>query len=148
MDTPEPSGRACLSEFEDRVAINDVLARYADGVNRRDSNLWSNCWDEYGSWSLSHEHVVVGRAAIVEKWLKVMADCPHVTMFAMQGSIVISGDRADGMSYSNEIIQMRNGKEFQVAGEYADQYLRRDQQWFFSARRFTQRRICAVSNGR
>lgn len=137
-----------MSDFEDRVAINDVLARYADGVNRRDAKLWGSCWDAHGSWSLSQDDMVVGRTAIVEKWLNVMADCPHVTMFAMQGSIVIQGDRAEGMSYSNEVITMRSGKEFQVAGEYADQYLKRDQQWVFSSRRFTQRHVRAVSSGR
>lgn len=129
-----------MSEFEDRVAINDVLARYTDGVNRRDPGLWSSSWDEQGKWSLSEGDVIVGRQAIVDKWMRVMEDFPYVTMFAMQGSVQISGDSAEGVSYTNEIARTRKGKEYHITGEYADRYVKQGGRWAFASRKFTQRR--------
>lgn len=128
-----------MNEFEERVAINDVLARYTDAVNRRDPELWGACWSDDGSWHLSAD-AVVGKRAIVAKWLEAMESLPYVTMFSMQGHVRIAGDTAQGISYSDEIVRTRSGKEFQITGQYEDLYLKIDDKWLFHSRRFHQRR--------
>lgn len=126
-----------MSVFEDRVAINDVLARYADGVNQRDAALWASTWDEEGEWCLFAPEPFKGRAAIVEAWITAMAGFPFVVMMVSQGSVAINGDAAAGRSYSSEVARTADGKRIRVLGCYADRYRKRNGVWGFASRTFT-----------
>ena len=128
-----------MSEFEERVAINDVLARYTDAVNQRDPELWAACWSDDAAWHLSDD-AVIGKHAILAKWLRAMERLPYVTMFSMQGNVRIAGDTAQGISYSDEIVRTRSGKEFRITGQYEDRYLKVGGAWLFHSRLFTERR--------
>ncbi len=125
-----------MSLFEDRVAINDVLARYADGVNQRDATLWASSWDEEAEWFLFGPETVAGRDAIVAAWNDAMAGFPFVVMSVSQGAVTIDGDAASGRSYSSEIARTADGKRMRVHGCYEDRYRKRDGVWGFSFRRF------------
>lgn len=126
-----------MSDFEDRVAINDVLARYADGVNQRDAKLWASSWDEEGEWYLFGPDPVKGRDAITATWVDAMQGFPFVVMMVSQGAVVIDGDRATGRSYTSETARTADGKNLRVQGSYEDHYRKRGGQWGFSFRRFT-----------
>ena len=119
------------------IAINAVLARYADGVNRRDADLWAGTWDEEGEWFLFDPEPVRGREAITAAWQQAMAGFPFVMMIASQGHVEIDGDRAQGHSYTSEIGETADGKHLRIWGCYADRYRRRDGAWRFASRRFT-----------
>lgn len=125
-----------MSIFEDRVAINDALARYADGVNRRDPVLWASSWDEEAEWYLFGPDPVVGREAIVAAWKEAMAGFPFVVMSVSQGAVEIDGDTASGRSYSSEIARTPDGKRMRVHGCYEDRYRKRDGVWGFAFRKF------------
>lgn len=125
-----------MSGFEDRVAINDVLARYADGVNQRDAAIWGATWDVEGEWYLFGPDPVSGRDAIVAAWNEAMASFPFVVMSVSQGSVTIEGDTASGRSYSSEIARTADGKRLRVHGCYEDRYRKRDGVWGFSFRKF------------
>ncbi|WP_088182979.1 nuclear transport factor 2 family protein [Sphingobium sp. Z007] len=126
-----------MSLFEDRVAINDVLARYADGVNRRDAALWASTWDEEGEWSLFGPDPVKGRDAIVAAWVEAMAGFPFVVMIASQGMVTIEGDGASGRSYTSEVARTVDGRRMRVQGCYDDRYRKRNGVWAFAFRQFT-----------
>lgn len=126
-----------MSEWEDRVAINDVLARYCDGVNLRDAAIWAASWDVDGEWFLFGPEPVRGRDAIVAAWQEAMAGFPFAVMFAAPGTIEIDGDQAQGRSYTNEVVKTAEGIEMRVTGMYEDRYVRRDGRWGFAHRRFT-----------
>ena len=126
-----------MSEAADRVAINDVLARYADGVNRRDAALWASSWDQDATWYLFAPDPVQGRDAIVAAWQEAMAGFPFVVMMVSQGAVEIDGDRATGRSYSSETARTADGKRLRVQGCYEDEYRRRDGVWGFCFRKFT-----------
>lgn len=126
-----------MSDCEDRVAINDVLARYGDGVNQRDAQLWASTWDEDARWQLFDPQPVRGRAAIVAAWHEAMAGFPFVVMMVSQGAVLINGDRAVGRSYSSEVARTADGRRMRVQGCYHDEYCRRDGRWAFALRRFT-----------
>ncbi|CAN5433257.1 hypothetical protein BH10PSE12_BH10PSE12_32340 [soil metagenome] len=125
-----------MSVFEDRVAINDVLARYADGVNQRNAIAWAASWDEEGEWFLFGPDPVIGRDAIVATWTEAMAGFPFVVMSVSQGAVAIDGDTATGRSYSSEIARTADGKRMRVHGCYEDRYRKREGVWGFSFRRF------------
>lgn len=126
-----------MSLFEDRVAINDVLARYADGVNRRDEALWASTWDEEGEWFLFDPDPVKGRDAIVAAWVETMAGFPFVVMIASQGMVTIEGDSASGRSYTSEVARTADGRRMRVQGCYDDRYRKRNGVWGFAFRAFT-----------
>lgn len=126
-----------MSSVGDRVAINDLLARYADGVNRRDAALWGSTWDQDAHWLLFGPEPVRGRDAIVAAWHQAMAGFPFVAMMVSQGAVEIDGDRATGRSYSSEVARTADGRRLRVQGCYQDEYRRRDGLWGFSSRRFT-----------
>jgi len=126
-----------LSDELALIAINAVLARYVDGVNRRDVDLWVGAWDEDGEWFLFDPEPVRGREAIAAAWQQAMAGFPFVVMFANQGHVEIDGDQADGHSYTSEIGETADGKRLRVWGSYADQYRRREGVWRFASRKFT-----------
>jgi uncharacterized protein (TIGR02246 family) len=126
-----------MSEWEDRVAINDVLARYVDGVNRRDAELWASSWDEAAEWVLFDPEPVKGREAIVAAWRQAMTGFPFVVMYVTQGAVTIDGDHAEGHSYSSEVAETADGRKLRVYGAYDDRYRRRDGVWGFASRRFT-----------
>lgn len=126
-----------MSEAEDRVAINDVLARYADGVNQRDGALWGSAWDEDAQWYLFGPDAVEGRMAIVAAWHEAMKGFPFVVMYVSQGGVTIDGDSATGRSYSSEVARTADGKRMRVYGCYEDRYRKRDGAWGFAFRKFT-----------
>ena len=126
-----------MTNWADLVAINDALARYADGVNRRDKALWASAWDEDAEWFLFGPDTIRGRDAIVAAWVEAMAGFPFVVMFASQGQVKIEGDHAAGVSYTDEVARMADGTEVRVTGTYEDRYVRRDGRWGFAYRKFT-----------
>lgn len=119
------------------TAINAALARYVDGVNQRDADLWSGAWDEDSEWHLFDPEPVRGRDAITAAWRRAMADFPFVVMLASQGHIEVDGDDAHGRSYTSEIVETADGKRLRVWGSYVDRYRRRDGVWRFASRKFT-----------
>lgn len=126
-----------MSAWEDRAAIQDALARYVDGVNRRDAELWAGSWDEEAEWVLFDPEPVRGRAAIVAAWKQAMEGFPFVVMHATQGALAIEGDEAHGRSYTSEVAETADGRRLRVYGAYEDRYRRRDGAWGFASRRFT-----------
>lgn len=118
------------------IAINALLARYVDGVNRRDAELWAGTWDEDGQWFLLDPEPVCGREAIATAWQQAMAGFSFVMMLANQGHVEIDGDHAHGHSYTSEIGETADGRHLRIWGSYADRYRRRDGVWRFASRKF------------
>lgn len=122
---------------EDLTGINAALARYVDGVNQRDPDLWGSAWDEDAEWQLFDPEPVRGRAAIVAAWLTAMEGFPFVVMQVTQGQVLIDGDEAQGRSYTSEVAETADGRNLRVWGCYADRYRKRNGVWRFSSRSFS-----------
>lgn len=125
-----------MNNAEDLAGINAALARYVDGVNQRDPDLWASSWDEDGEWSLFDPEPVRGREAIVSAWKGAMAGFPFVVMLVSQGDVTVDGDHASGRSYTSEVAETADGKRLRVWGCYTDHYRSRDGVWRFSRRTF------------
>ncbi|MCB2014545.1 MAG: nuclear transport factor 2 family protein [Sphingobium sp.] len=126
-----------MQDTDSIFGINCALARYVDGVNQRDAALWASSWDEEAEWILFSPEPVCGRKAIVASWEEAMEGFPFVVMHATHGDVSVSGDRAQGRSYTFEVAETADGKRLRVWGRYDDEYRCRDGEWRFSRRVFS-----------
>ena len=42
------------NSFETKLAIREVLDKYCDGVNQRDSEIWGSTWSKNAIWEIPH----------------------------------------------------------------------------------------------
>jgi uncharacterized protein (TIGR02246 family) len=124
---------------EDIAAIRALNDRYADAVNRHDSESWGELWAEDARWDLMG-HVVDGREAIVATWKAAMAGFAFVGFSCQPGMIRVEGTGALGRVWTQEVLDGPDG-ERRPLGRYDDRYVRTpDGRWRFQERRFTLRR--------
>jgi len=122
----------------EREEIRELLARYADGVNRRDIDAWSEVWMEDG---ISITNGVVkreGREAIVALYAKAMNNTESMLQLVHNGYIDVDGDSATGRWYVSEHHGLGDGKSIYLIGVYQDRYVRTTQGWKFAERHFDQ----------
>ena len=63
-----------MSDFEDKLAIRELLDRYCDGVNQRNPELWGSTWSESALWEIPHLEIKnEGRENIVNIWNTMMS---------------------------------------------------------------------------
>jgi uncharacterized protein (TIGR02246 family) len=118
---------------EDEIAIRDLVARYADAVNRSDGNDWGATWAEDGLWSLMGMESQ-GRENIVQFWLGAMAGFKFAIHMNGSGALNIAGDSATGRWYLTEYTCDLEGNAATILGVYDDQYIKTDGSWLFKER--------------
>lgn len=118
------------------TAIRELAERYCDAVNRRDGDAWGATWSTHAAWTLG-ETTTVGRDAIVERWLTLMARVPLVVQELSFG--MVDGPTHDGATagrwYITEFTQRPQGAA-RVCGLYRDRYVIEEGSWRFAARDF------------
>ncbi|MBV8290374.1 MAG: nuclear transport factor 2 family protein [Mycobacterium sp.] len=121
---------------EDRIAIADVVARYADAVNANDAMAWGATWAEECTWELGPDRVLHGRDEVVGFWQTAMASFESVMQVVGHG---YAREEAGGAVGSWTLIEVnrREGANGIVLGNYRDRYVRREGSWLFAKRRFT-----------
>lgn len=121
--------------LEDRLLIRDLYGRYADASWRGDREEWLSCFAEDGRWT-SHLFDCTGKDELRETWDSLWADWVNVAFLSEIGSIEVAGDAAKARSYAREIVLLKNGGIFKLAGRYEDDLVRRDGAWLFSSRAY------------
>ena len=121
---------------DDVAAIRALNDAYADAVFRRDAGDWGALWAEDAGWSLMGMQVQ-GREAIVALWNQAMAGFAFVGFFVQHGAIAVSGDRAEGRIWTNEVLETLDGTQSRPVGRYDDIYVRGGDGWRFHHRTFT-----------
>jgi hypothetical protein len=121
-----------------RQALNDVVLRYATGIDTRDWALLRSCFTEdcqadygdVGKWDTGNE-----LCAFMEK---VHADCGH-TLHRMLNQVVRpDGDGFTSRTYGDAIVMRAdNRKGLQMHGYYDDRLVLTDQGWQISRRVWT-----------
>ena len=126
--------------FEDRLAIHELIAAYADAVTCHDADAWGALWAEDGVWELAAipgmEHIE-GRPAIVAAWIAAMDHLPEVVATATLGALSVDGDRATGSAYPRELVIRGDGSVRVDTGRYDDTYVKRSGRWLFQSRTYT-----------
>jgi ketosteroid isomerase-like protein len=122
--------------LEDRGAVQDVLARYFQAVDRRDRERLSRVFTENASWRSVGAWSFTGADAIADGILKVVSR--YKTTFHLMGnvSIEVHGDTATAESYTIAYhIHDRNAAKAWVVGlVYKDDLVREDDLWKISRR--------------
>jgi ketosteroid isomerase-like protein len=122
--------------LEDRVLIRELYGRYADASWRGDREAWVACFTPDGRW-VSHLFDCRGREQLLATWDGLWKDWSNVAFLSEIGSIEVSGDRAKVRSYAREIVQLKTGGIFKLAGQYDDDLVRQNRDWLFASRVYT-----------
>lgn len=112
--------------------IQELVARYADAVNRRDADAWGATWADDGEWTILGA-TKRGRADVVAHWQLLMSHIPSVLQIPSFG--LVSGDPPSGRWYVQEFSQRPDGSGLTL-GVYHDRYVLEEGQWRFASRRF------------
>ena len=120
---------------DDVVAIQRLVADYADAVCRRDEAAWRATWAEDCVWELSGGRTSHGVDATVTLWRDAIAFYPWVAQ-VVTGCLVdvVSPTEATGRAYILELNNLLDGSGALHLGHYADRYTRRDGTWLFAQR--------------
>ena len=120
---------------QDDASIRDLVARYADAVNRRDREAWAATWNEDSEWNLRGQPIK-GRDAIVGLWSNLMGSLPFVVQLIHSGTVEVKGDTATGRWYLTEYMTTAEGQGRMGVGVYRDVYSRTGGTWRFAVRRY------------
>jgi hypothetical protein len=134
-----------VTPYEDRQDINDVLVRYAKGIDRRDWALFrtvftEDCeidYGEIGTWT--------GADAITEFMELSHSGAGHTLHRLTNQAISVDSDRATARTYVDGLIMAAdNTSGVNAIGYYDDELVRTANGWQVSRRRFTSVRLVMV----
>ena len=120
----------------DRLAIRELYDTYGDASSRGDAETFLSCWTESGQWN-THIFTRTGKAELRDQWEQLWAGFEHVAFFGNVVSIEIDGETAASRGMAREIVALKGGGVFKLAGIYHDQLRREHGQWLFQQRDYT-----------
>jgi uncharacterized protein (TIGR02246 family) len=128
---------ASLGELTDQLAIRDLLAGFAEAVNRMRPDELRALFTEDAQWVVTgwgeprgHDAIVAFLDDLLVKWAMIF----HAVH---SGQVRLDGDHATGEWYISEFGQLNDGTEVRIAGVYHDAYRRGpDGRWRFARRRY------------
>jgi 3-phenylpropionate/cinnamic acid dioxygenase small subunit len=84
-----------LQELADRIEIDDLLTRYATGLDAKDWELWSSCFTPDAFIDYTAAGGIKGALPEVRQWLaQVMAGFPVTQHLVTNKAVHIDGDTA------------------------------------------------------
>lgn len=121
------------SHLADEHAIEALVARYADAVNRRDADDWAALWCADGVWR-AFGRSFEGRDAVVATWQAAMQGFRLVFHVIHSGVIEVGNDAARGRFCISEQLQTTDGTPGLLLALYHDDYRREPGGWRFARR--------------
>jgi 3-phenylpropionate/cinnamic acid dioxygenase small subunit len=119
-----------VREITDRAAIQDVMLRYARGVDRRDLDLVAACFLPDASYEGALASGTIAEALI--RLRDRMARYDSTMHFIGNQLIEINGDTASSETYAvayHRLIDQGNAKLFTVGVRYLDELVRDGNSW-------------------
>lgn len=129
----------------DVQAIQEVLVRYATGIDRRDWDLFRTCFTD----DVSAEYEGVGTWTSVDEitayMAEVHADLGYTLHRVSNMAITIDGDAATSRTYVDAVIMAADGQSgVNPVGYYDDGLVRTADGWRIHRRTFTQVRFSGL----
>lgn len=122
-------------EIADRIAIDELLTRYATAVDRKDWPLWESCFTEDARIDYRAFGGIAGGVAEVRRWLEeTLARFSMTQHLVTNREVRIDGDRASCRSafYNPMALQPEPGRPaalFFCGGYYHDRLERTSAGW-------------------
>lgn len=131
-----------LQLLEDRLAINDLAARFSDCVNERDFDGFAACWSDTGIWEIGPplESRAQGVTEIIAMLRRLLE--PDVLFMQMthSGVVTMTGDTASGRFCERERGKTRDNRYYENLAVYHDKFVRGPGGvWQFSHRHYEYR---------
>ena len=126
--------------IDDRLALHELVMTYGDAVTRKDPVDWGNTWAEDAIWSVPNFpglEKVEGRREIVKGWIDAMKNYKYIVFTAHLGSLKINKSSAEGTTYTIEVSTDIEEKKAQIHGQYLDNFIKKNNQWYFKKRTFS-----------
>lgn len=122
----------------DEAAINKLTAKFADSVNRRESEEFCSLWHSQGVWELKPPMSikVEGIEQILATFTQLLENWEFFVQMVHSGVVAIEGDRATARWCMNEIGRSTVGKGFVNYGLYEDELVRENGIWLFAKRTY------------
>jgi hypothetical protein len=132
---------ATPEELSDQLAIRDLLAGFAEAVNRMAPDELRPLFTADGEWVVTgwgeprgHDAIVALLEGLLVKWAMIFH---AVHSGRVELAVDGSRDRATGQWFISEFGQLLDGTEVRIAGVYHDDYERgADGAWRFARRRY------------
>jgi 3-phenylpropionate/cinnamic acid dioxygenase small subunit len=125
--------------FEDKCAIQELIARYSHAIDSRNYAAWVNCFAEDGAFEGSRSGQFVGHAALKAFTEQFEArrdtEYPNVRHCVMNSVIDVEGETARSDSYLQVLITNKKGTTFAFCGRYDDTFVKVDGAWRFRERK-------------
>jgi len=121
-------------ELEDRIEIDDLLTRYATGVDRKEWNLWESCFMPDAHIDYTAFGGTKGGVKEVRAWLEeTMAGFPMTQHLVTNREVHVDGDTATARSGFYNPMAVPNGdgppRLFFCGGWYHDKLVRTPAGW-------------------
>jgi hypothetical protein len=126
---------AFTGPVEDRLAIRELYDSFGDGSCRGDREAWLDCWAESAQWK-SPYFDLVGKNAIRDQWDQLWVNFEKVALLCNIGAIEVVGDSASTRCVVREIVSLKGGGIYKLAGRYEDHLVRENGQWCFARREY------------
>jgi 3-phenylpropionate/cinnamic acid dioxygenase small subunit len=124
-----------LEEVADRLAVSDVLTRYATAMDNRNWDLLATCFTEDATLDYDTSGVF-GRKDFVTHCAEGLAPMKATQHSVTNHVIVLDGDRARATSYVTAQHVRANDATFTLGGTYHDELVRSGDDWAIANRRF------------
>jgi hypothetical protein len=128
-------------EWAEKLAIQELCARYCHTIDSQDSAGWADCFTDHGVFEFDG-WAIGGRVALAE-YAEVHARvlrCRHLTLNCLYE---VSGDRATGRCTTVVTLATEGGYKILGQGAYEDQLVKEGGRWRIAHRRVRTDRLVA-----
>ena len=127
------------ASFEDKFAIQELIARYSHAIDSGNYDAWVDCFAEDGAFQGSRSGRFVGRAELkkfTEQFETQRATIlPNVRHCVMNTVTEVDGNEAMSSSYLQVLTTGKEGVKFYFCGRYEDALVKVGGEWRFKERK-------------
>ncbi|MCS6924338.1 MAG: nuclear transport factor 2 family protein [Candidatus Binatia bacterium] len=127
------------SLFEEKFAIQELIARYNHAIDFGNYEAWVECFTEDGVFEGSAGRFA-GRAELqkfTEQFNTMRTNLPNVRHCVMNTVTEVEGDTAVSSSYLQLVTTGKEGTKIVFTGRYDDKLVKVDGKWRFKERKVT-----------
>ncbi len=123
--------------IESRLAIREFYGSFAHASSFGLTEDWMAHWADECTWETPH-FAISGKARVREQWNALWATFESVALIHEICAIRCEINSASAVCIAREIIQMRGGAVYKLAGCYEDALVLEGGNWMFTDRRYRQ----------